>query len=33
MELLGQEQHRRLAGISVSHLYSLRHSSPYTRRV
>jgi len=30
--LFGQAQYQRLAGISVSHLYNLRHSTPYTRQ-
>ncbi len=30
--LFGQEQYQRLAAISVSHLYNLRHSIPYTRQ-
>lgn len=31
-EVFGQTQYRALAGISVSHLYNLRHSTTYTRQ-
>ena len=31
-ELFGQPHYRRLAGISVSHLYNLRHSTAYARQ-
>lgn len=32
VELFAQEQYGRLAGISVSHLYNLRHSTTYARQ-
>ncbi len=31
-QLFGQTEYQRLAGISVSHLYNLRGSQPYTRQ-
>jgi len=31
-QLFGQSEYQRLAGISVSHLYNLRRSRPYTRQ-